>query len=1305
MKIQTRVLLLTIAMAILAMAVAMAVSSYLLRSAVESDSKDKLAAVLQGRHSALSIQLKEIQKDMKILALSHTTAEALSELSIGHEKLGKNARAVLQNEYPVEGEAGKKGQSSASLRSSYDQAYSKYVSVFSERREAYGWEDMYLIDAHGDVVFSILRNSEFATNLMSGPWKDTGLARAVLPLLHGASPGVMSFADFSRYAPRDNQPTAFLAMPMFDSEKHEFLGVAAIQLPIKDIDELMQDKTGLGETGESFVIGREGWMLSDSRFDPQGSILKRQLKTVAAQRVLAGEAGFEESIDHDGHKAFIAFSPIQPFQGAMGDKAQWGVIAQQDQDEILLEFYDLLWNLLWAGGVLTIVALGFGWRGARGITRPLLELKGALAGLSKGEQVAVPGLKRSDEIGEMAQAAEAFRLMAQQVEHEHWVAENVSALTGAVSAESSLGKAIDHVLHLLCEKLHVPVGAIYLLDKDRYRLAGTHGLAERNQAEEGFSLGVGVVGQCAKDNEAAVISPVPVSLSTISTGLVEFQPHELVLYPVAHQDQVLAVLELAALNALSPRQHEFLKEVCAALGVHLSNLQSAEHNLLLLDETRKQARVLQEQQESLLKSNEEMQTLTEELRSQSEEMKAQNEELRANQEELRAQQEEVKHKNTMLEGQSAQLKEVLQETETKAEELARANQYKSEFLANMSHELRTPLNSVLILSKNLAENEEQNLNPDQVESATVIGESGAQLLTLINDILDLSKIEAGKLELQKEEFRLDDMLAYLRRIFAPQAEKKQIAFKVEVDPALPEMIYSDRQRLTQVLTNLLANAVKFTDGGEVKVRVSKDYEHLEFEVSDTGIGIPGDKLEHIFGAFQQVDGSISRKYGGSGLGLAISRQLAALLGGEIVVHSHPGKGSNFTIRLFNSFANPKLAFDAKQENKKGTVRTAQPVVAVKAGSTILVVEDDTRLLAILERMVRALGFSPVCAATGELALEAVLRDKPAGILLDLGLPHMSGMEILKRLKADVATAGIPVYIMSGATDSGEAKVLGALGFLKKPVTRDTISSAIRSMVSGGHKAQLKRILLVDDNPVDIQAISKIFRKDEVEIVPSKSGGGALQLLQAHRFDTVILDLKLPDMTGFEWLKHARHMLNPPPVVVYSARDLTEDEVFQLKEVTESIVTKSGLNDRLRDEVMLALQMDMTVVKIRSPASRSSTGKKLLLVDDDARNLYALTKVLRSRGYDVEVAPDGARALELLSRVPYEAVLTDIMMPDMDGYALIRQIRALGFVDLPIIAITAKAMQGDDVLCIEAGATAYMSKPVDMDKLVELLRSI
>jgi PAS domain S-box-containing protein len=1417
MKIQSRLSLISISMVIVAMTVVLLVSTLLIRDALENEAKAKLSAVLHARHSALQRHLDSTSNQIHVLANSRTLAEYLTEMTQAYAKLGKNAQTVLQQSYS----AAHPDKNNALDSFDYARVHVQVASFFKNRHDTYGWGDMFLIDSDGNVLYSVMKNSDFATNLKTGPWKDGGLARSVVPLLQGAVPSVVSFADFERYAPAENRPAAFLAMPVFDQVKQVFLGVVAIQLPVEQINEVMKNTTGLGQSGETFVVGKDGWMLTESRFHKESSILATQLKTTAVTKVLQGKLGVEQLVDYRGLDVLVAYEPIRPFynQSALGDHPQWGVIAKIDRAEVLDSFYHLRTMLLLTGVMLVLFALIAGVLGARSITRPLFALRDALTKLSRGEAVQVPNLERSDEIGEMASAAEAFRLMTQQVEHDHWISENVTVLTGAVSAESNLDKAADSVLHQLCEQLNVPVGAIYLLIDGAYKRIGSHGLARRSQTLDSFESGVGLIGQCARDNQSMVVSPVPSGLSVISSGLTEFPPYELVIYPIAHKDEVLAVLELAATKSLKPVEHEFLRMASSALGLHLANLHAAEHNIALLEKTSAQSVALRtnalyarsliessldplvtigtdgrimdvntatenvtgaargdlvgsdfsdyftepekaqagykqvftqgyvkdyplairhsdgkitdvlynasvfhdadggvagifaaardvteknktdarlkEQQDELLRSNEEMRALTEELRSQTEEMKAQNEELKASQEELRAQQEEMQHKNDILESQSIQLKEVLTEANSKAEDLQRANQYKSEFLANMSHELRTPLNSVLILSRDLAENAENNLTPDQVESASVISESGTQLLTLINDILDLSKIEAGKLILVNETFRLDDLLVYLRRIFSPQADKKNLTFEINVDPAVSEKVTTDKQRLTQVMSNLLSNAIKFTDSGKVCVTVSRQNADLQFEVRDTGIGIPNDKIDHIFGAFQQVDGSTSRKYGGSGLGLAISRHLTELLGGLLEVSSELGKGSCFTIRLLNQFS--ALVHPEPED-------VAQPVtMAADEGKRILVVEDDTRLSAIIARMIKALGFTPLCVESGEAALVEIARVPPTGILLDLGLPHMSGMELLNILKGDQKMTDIPVYIMSGTQDTGEAKVLGAIGFLKKPVTRDTISAAIKSMIVMGRKDSAKRLLLVDDSQVDIKAIKKLFAQDGFEMLTAHTGSDALSMLETQRFDTVILDLKLPDMTGFEWLKEASHMLNPPPVVVYSARELSETEIFELKQVAESIVNKTALNDRLREEVLLTVNLDMSAKKIA--VSESHAGKKLLLVDDDARNLFALTRALRGKGYVTEVAADSARALELLAQERFDAVLTDIMMPEMDGYALIREIRAQGYADMPVIAITAKAMQGDDELCMQAGATAYLAKPIEIDKLLDMLKGI
>jgi PAS domain S-box-containing protein len=1435
MKIQARLLLSMLSQTAFIMIVTLLLTSYLTKESVEKAAQEKLTSILEARHSALNHWANNLQAQLSILAVSPTAKLFVGELNSEFNRLGDNVQTLLQQSYHSNN--GTQNKLDASVIP-YDKLRQEAINFFSFRKNVYGWKDIYLVDVQGNIVFSYQNDADFATNLKTGAWKETGLAQAVLPLLDNAIAEEFVFSDFSQYAPKKMQPASFIAAPIFDSEKHQFLGVVAIQIPVSQINELVMDKTGLGETGEVIIVGKDGWMLSDSRFSQESTILKRQIKTKPSESVLAGKTESFVALDYQGIEILASFKPFKPFSNSLNNNVRWGIIAKIEYSEVLKSYNNLQVTLLVTTFFLMLFTVFLSvFISRRSIAQPLTRITNALTQLAKGQQVDVPELSRTDEIGEIAKAAQTFHTMSQQVEHEHWLSENVAALTSTVSAESAIEQAANKVLHLLCDLLGIPVGAIYLQTENGiYRRVTTHGLARSNQSETTFESGIGVLGQCVKSNQAIVLSPVPAGLTIISTGLAEFSPYELIIYPVPHKGDVLAVIELGATVSLNPKQHQFLKAVCDALGLHFANLQAAEHNAQLLIETKQKAielretslygrslieasldplvtisidgkimdvnaatenvtgverekligsdfcqyftdpenaqrgyqevfskgfvtdyelaiqhtsgkitdvvynasiyydsnsdiagifaaarditdkkiaeQKMQEQQAQLQQSNAELQAFTEELRGQSEEMRSQNEELRSSQEELRAQQEETLLKNQLLETQSKQLEEFIAEGQAKADELKRSNQYKSEFLANMSHELRTPLNSILILSKSLAENEERNLNDDQIESASVISESGTQLLTLINDILDLSKIEAGKLELSKEIFPLTEMMTYLRRIFLPQSEKKQLQFNIEIAHNVPESIYTDRQRLTQILTNLLTNAIKFTDSGSISLLFSKFNEHLKITVADTGIGIPTEKLDHIFGAFQQLDGSTSRKYGGSGLGLAISRNLAQLLGGEISVTSEVGIGSQFIVDLCNIFS----SVSRRESDHNEMIITPPVLIAPKkddsVGKNILVVEDDTRLLAILGRMISSLGFNVISVESAEKALVEIEKQRVTGVFLDLGLPKMSGMELLQRIKENSQTIQTPVFIMSGGVDTGEAKTLGALGFLKKPVTRETIIESLKIMVQHRNeitfpmvetKSNAAQVLLIEDNAVDIKNVEKLLKDDAVKIIVAQTGSEAFQFLQSQHIDMVILDLKLPDMSGFEWIEQAKNYLNPPRVIVYSARELTENEVFELKGVTESIVTKNALNSRLREEVLYLLNhLDSDSAPL---TTELLTGKKILLVDDDARNLFALTKVLKAKGFEVDVAPDALKALELLAQKTFDVLLTDIMMPDIDGYELMRRVRSLGYDKLPIIAITAKAMKGDDSLCLDAGANGYLSKPVDMRALIEMMGNI
>ncbi|MBK8619612.1 MAG: PAS domain S-box protein [Anaerolineales bacterium] len=952
----------------------------LMREALETGAKEKLVGVLEGKHNALMRRFGAISAELQVVAASGGTCSRLEMLEDGYDKLGTNAQTQLQQVYlSSAGDNDKSLQERQMSGSPYGLANRSALAHFRHHSQAYAWGDIFLIDTHGNVVFSLLKNADFATNLASGPLKESGLARAVVPLLRDATPESAGFADFAPYAPNHNQVVSFLARPVFDPVRQVFLGAVAIQIKNDQLEKIMHDRTGMGQSGEAFVVGKGGWMLTNSRFVGDAANARQQINTEASLAVLSGKSGVSMAADYRGVPSIVAMKPYAPFPDALGDQALWGVIAKVSQDEVLADYVHLRNILLAVGGSMAILSLLLGYWGARSMTKPLLGIKTALVRLSKGESTEIESLDRSDEIGEIASAADSFRRMSEQVQHEHWLSENVTTLTQAASIETSMREGAESVLQKLCEQLSIPVGAIYMCNEGRFERVGARGLARRSQVDNDFELDNGLIGQCARDGQPLVLSPVPAGLSIISTGLVEFPPQELILYPIGHKSGVLAVLELAAAKSLDPRQHEFLKVACEALGLHFSNLSVSEHNMTLLSETRQQAEALhtsaqyarslleasldplvtisadgkitdvnaatadvtgvaraaligsdfadyftdqekaregyrevfskgfvtdypleirhvsgqvtdvlynasvyrdangkvlgvfaaardvtdrkraekqlQQQQDALIRSNEEMKALNEEMRSQSEEMKAQNEELKANQEELRAQQEDARHRNQLLEAQSHQLEQAIHDAEAKASDLELANQYKSEFLANMSHELRTPLNSVLILSKSLAENEDRNLTPDQVESAAVIGESGSQLLTLINDILDLSKIEAGKMEVHDESFPLAEMTTYLNHVFTPQAQRKQISLGFETALDVPSLITTDRQRLTQVLTNLMSNAIKFTDtGGKVVLRISAEGACFKFDVVDNGIGVPGTNRNTFLVPFSKSTG-------------------------------------------------------------------------------------------------------------------------------------------------------------------------------------------------------------------------------------------------------------------------------------------------------------------------------------------------------------------------------------------------------------------------------------------------------------------
>ena len=985
--------------------------------------------------------------------------------------------------------------------------------------------------------------------------------------------------------------------------------------------------------------------------------------------------------------------------------------------------------------------------------RRITELMTQLADPEDHNEVIIQGQGRKDEIGAIARALQVFKEMAVTLEHRDWLRSSTSTISGLLQEAESLQGFANTLTAELSPLLHAGVGVFYLHDEASsvLRMTGSYGFKHRKHLDTEYRLGEGLVGQAASERKTIVLEGVPEDYIRIHSGTGEASPRVIVVLPLMLRDRLLGVLELASFKRLSDRQLQLLDQLMPIASLTLENLGRSLRTQALLeqtqhqaDELRSSAEQLRQQQEELIATNEELQSRSSELQQQSLLLQSSEEELRVQAEELQASNEELRQKTDTLDQQKSVLESLQQETASKAEQLAQASHYKSEFLANMSHELRTPLNSLLILSRSLADNREGNLDEEQKESARIIHESGSNLLRLINDILDLSKVEAGKMELQLQEFPVNDLAVALRRTFDHVAREKLLDFIIHVDPRVPATVITDMAKLEQIGNNLVGNAFKFTSQGAVTVsigipdadtQIPAHLRHtalLTINVTDTGIGVPEELRSKIFQAFEQANNSTSRQYGGTGLGLAISMRLAELMGGVITLRSEHGRGSTFTLLL------PQIAREDVPDLQQAVIATpsaAPPATAGRPASAamqvpgllpervdddrdniydgdtvILAIEDDPIFSRILVDMIRRNGHRALAALDGEAGLQLAERYRPTGIVLDVMLPGMDGWAVLDRLKHHSATRHIPVHFISAVDDSMRGREQGAVGFLTKPASKEAVNQAFARLLHFA-SGNPRHLLIVDDDEDSRVAIRNLLKADHLGIDEVDSAETALARLAERDYDCVVLDLGLPGMSGMELLEQLRLRGELPPIVIYSGRDLSREESLKLRQYTDSIVVKGVRSpDRLLDEVSLFLH---SIRHAPSPSSQAATpvadaqldGHRVLLVDDDMRNLFALSKVMRSWGMQVTLAQNGQKGLDALTEDDtLELVLMDIMMPIMDGYQTMRAIRAQpAHARLPIIALTAKAMSGDREQCLEAGANDYLSKPIDIDKLASILR--
>jgi len=1273
---------------------------------------------------------------------------------------------------------------------------------FTKYIQQYNYHDLFLIHPQGKIFYTVERESDYLTNILTGEYANSNLGKLIKKVNQTKT---FNSSDFAPYAPSNNEPAAFIAQPLI--KEGDIKLIVALQISDKATNKIMQQRAGMGKTGETYLVGGDNLMRSNSFLDPENhSIIAsfsnptiNAVNTQATQAALSGTTGKAIIKDYLDNWVLSSYTPI-----TVGDNT-WALIAEIDKSEAFAIITKMQWLLLFIVVLVGFITLVFISKTTKSLTTPLLSINNNLKTLALGKVVDDNiEYRKNDEIGELVVATRTLKtgmktsiaqanaiasgdyeqevkLLSDQDElgkalgdmtntlrattvknlQEDWLKTGQAQLNDLTSGEQNINELTKKIITFLATYVEATVSLIYLLQKSNtnsyLHLTASYAYTAHNNTPNEFEIGEGLIGQAALDKKVLFRNHSPAEYTNIiQSGLATAVPSYVIILPFLYEQEVKGVVEIGATKELSEIQVTFLEQVMASIGIAINTADSRNKMQILLKQSQQQSEELQAKHKEMQQTNEELQSQSEELQSQSEELQAQQEELRQTNEileerthGLEQQKDEIQEKNRTLEVNRVEMEKAQIEMEKtksaivlKAEELELASKYKSEFLANMSHELRTPLNSLLILAQLMADNKPGNLNEKQIEYAKTINSAGKDLLTLINDILDLSKVEAGKIEVQWENVLLPDLLTMIEQKFLPIAENKNLEFNTIIDANVNKTLCTDGQRLKQIINNLLSNALKFTSEGSVtitvnhpdKIPTSIEGNKLELNktiaisVVDTGIGIPKDKQQSIFEAFQQADGSTSRKYGGTGLGLSISRQLSRLLGGELTVTSD--KGSTFTLYLpeiattsvIESTPEPLLTKEKHflPNFKPDSIPKLQPIPDDRddlksADKSILFVEDDRKFSKILMELAADKDFKCLLAEDGITGVELAEKYKPSAIILDVGLPELNGWSVMERLKDNPETRHIPVHFMSAADQSMDAKKMGAIGYLLKPVSMEKLTDAFKQIEQFLTRT-VKNLLIVTDIELHKQKIIELVNEDGIQIQQETTVKEAFQNLQTIPYDCIILDIDIQHGSGSKLLEmmHQERTHCQTPIIVYTDRDLTTEEETLLMRCSDEIPIKSvNSPERLLDEATLFLHQ----IEAKLPDDKRDMlhmvhdkeailkHKKVLIVDDDVRNIYALATVLEECDMEVICSVNGQEGLNNLNQHDDIAiVLMDIMMPEMDGYEAMQEIRKQPkYRKLPIIALTAKAMKDDKAKCIEAGANDYLAKPVDADKLMSLMR--
>lgn len=994
-------------------------------------------------------------------------------------------------------------------------------------------------------------------------------------------------------------------------------------------------------------------------------------------------------------------------------------LIQKSGDDALIRMLAMSLFALIISIIITIIII-------RIVVTPVKMVTNTFKEISEGDanfEVRLP-VNSEDEIGYMSKYFNQFIVKLEAIitenKKQNWLKTAQAELSEKMKLEQDMNILAESIITYITKYINAQVGAIYIKEEECYRRIAGYAYSQ-SDSNDNILVKDGIISQVGLEKKAIIVNDIPDDYMKISSGLGYALPKSIIVSPCNVNEEVKCIIELASFAEFTDIQIEFIEHISESIATSIQFVESRVKLKILLDKSMEQAEELQIQQEELRQSNEELEEQAKSLKESEAQLQMQQEELRVVNEELEERTKSLELQKNDIANKNKVLKKAQIDIEEKAQALEIASKYKSEFLANMSHELRTPLNSILVLSEMLVQNKESSLTEKQIKFAKTIHSSGEDLLKLINDILDLSKVEAGKLDVVMEVINIEQLVLAIKNLFSPIAKQKGLYFEVKVDEGIRKNIVSDYQRIHQIIKNLLSNAFKFTEDGGVTLTIRNDEngDGITLSVSDTGIGITKENLELIFEAFKQSDGTTSRKYGGTGLGLSISKELANLLGGKIDVISEAGKGSTFTLYIPNNeFIHMKESIVEKVESD---IDSNNEIISLldknpdKKDKLLLIIEDDLNFSNILSSLAEEKGYKVLIAENGELGIKLAKEHIPNAIILDIGLPDISGWKVIEQFKDEASTAEIPVHIISGNDINNiDDSLEGIVGYLKKPVSLDSLNNVFKRIEASISKP-FKKLLIVDENMEQIKEIKNYFSDKGIKIIIKDTGSEAIKYLKEETVDCMILDIQLKDMTGFKLLEKLKQdHISDLPVLIHTKNDLTQQDEIELRKYAESIVIKGEHSiDRLIAETSLFLhnvdskleEKKIKEIKTQQENEETFKNKTILIVDDDMRNVFALSSILEEKGVNVIVGRNGVEGLQKLKQNPdINLILMDIMMPEMDGYTAMRKIRSDDkHSKIPIIALTAKAMKEDKQKCIEAGANDYLTKPLDIDKLTSLLR--